>query len=101
MNKTINVVSSGNGTGITAVEFAGKLSNVKNERTVRFDRDREEVEFKIDDGPKIDMPLFLEDLQDAKALLNIDLYQWAYGRFAETLDTYEDNTTLKFLDDAF
>ena len=101
VNKTINVVSSGNGTGITAVEFAGKLSNVKNERTVRFDRDREEVEFKIDDGPKIDMPLFLEDLQDAKALLNIDLYQWAYGRFAETLDTYEDNTTLKFLDDAF
>src|SRR5699024_9392510 len=64
VNKTINVVSSGNGTGITAVEFAGKLSNVKNERTVRFDRDREEVEFKIDDGPKIDMPLFLEDLQD-------------------------------------
>lgn len=101
INKTINLNNINPNSGITAVQFEGKLSNIKNERTVRFDRDREEIEFKIDDGAKIDMPLFLEDIEDHKALLNIDLYQWAYGRFSDTLNDFEDNDTLSFLDEMY
>lgn len=93
-------VSSASGQ-IKQVIFGGYLSNDLNERTVGFDWQREEREWKIEDGHRVDIPWSIEDLEDAKALLDIDLYQKSYSRLTDYLVQMEDANCLKFLDDEF
>lgn len=93
-------ISSASGV-IKKVEFAGYLSNELNERTVTFDRTREEHEFKIEDGFRCDVPYSLEQLEDSKALLDIDLYKLTYNDLADILVQMEDSQILKFLDDEY
>lgn len=86
---------------VKGVKFAGYLSNELNERQVTFDRTREEKEWKIEDGFRVDVPYSLEELEDAKALLDIDLYKLTYNDLADILLQMEDSQILKFLDDEY
>jgi len=86
---------------VTAVKFAGYLSNEKNQRTVTFDYDREEIEWKIEDGVKADCAYTLEQLEDTKALMDIDLYQKTYNNMGDFLTQLEDSQVLDWLDEQF
>lgn len=93
-------VSAINGT-IKSVVFSGYLSNEKNERHVTFEYAREEREWKIEDGTRVNVPYSLEELEDAKALLDIDLYKKTYNNLADYLTQMEDSTILAWLDEQF
>lgn len=86
---------------IKQVVFEGYLMNDLNERAVTFDYSREEREWKIEDGHRADIPYSIEDLEDAKALLDLDLYKMTYSNLTEYLVNMEDANGLKFLDDDF
>ena len=86
---------------VTAVEFSGYLSNEKNERTVTFDYAREEREWKIEDGMRADVPYSLEELEDTKALMDIDLYKKTYNNMSDLLTQMEDSKVLDWLDEQF
>lgn len=99
LNKTV-ILNSVNGQ-ITAVVFEGYLSNERNERAITFDYSREEREWKIEDGCRAEIPYSLEELEDAKALLDIDLYKKTWNNLADILAQLEDNQVLDWLDEQF
>ena len=86
---------------ITGVKFSGYLSNEKNERSVTFDYDREEREWKIEDGMRASVSYSLEQLEDTKALMDIDLYQKTYNNLTEFMVQMEDSKILEWLDAEF
>ena len=86
---------------VTAVEFSGYLSNEKNERAVSFDYSREEREWKIEDGMRADVPYSLEELEDSKALMQIDLYKKTYNNLSDFLTQMEDSKVLEWLDEQY
>lgn len=97
-----NTVSLSSAAGkVTKVVFSGYLSNELNERTVTFDRTREEYEWKIEDGFRADVPYSLEELEDAKALMDMDLYKLTYNDLTDILTQMEDNKILEFLDQQY
>lgn len=93
-------VSSTSG-AVKGVVFAGFLSNEKNERHVSFDYAREEREWKIEDGSRVNVPYSLEELEDAKALMDIDLYKKTYNNLADYMTQMEDSMILNWLDEQF
>lgn len=99
VNHTVTL-ASGKGQ-ITGVKFSGYLSNEKNERTVSFDYTREEMEWKIEDGMRADIAYSLEQLEDTKALMDIDLYQKTYNNLSDFLTQMEDQKVLEWLDEQF
>lgn len=86
---------------VKAVVFSGYLSNEKNERSIGFDYQREEREWKIEDGTRANVSYSLEELEDAKALMDIDLYKKTYNNLADYLTQMEDSTILAWLDEQF
>ena len=97
-----NTVTLSSASGaVTGVIFDGYLSNEKNERAVSFDYTREEREWKIEDGHRVNIPYSIEQLDDAKALLNMDLYKKTYDNMAEYLTQMEDSQVIDFLDEQF
>lgn len=86
---------------IKQVVFSGYLSNELNERSLTIDYTREEREWKIEDGFRMDVPYSLEELEDAKALLDIDLYKKTYDNLTDILVHVEDNGILNWLDEEF
>lgn len=98
--KNTTSVSSASGQ-VVSVIFDGYISNDKNERAVTFDYTREEKEWKIEDGHRVDVPYSIEDLEDAKALLDLDLYKMTYTNLSEYLVNMEDAQGLAWLDDEF
>lgn len=99
INNTVTL-SSASGK-VKEVVFSGYLSNELNERAVTFDRTREEYEWKIEDGFRADISYSLEELQDAKALMDMDLYKLTYNDLADTLIHMEDNGILAYLDQQY
>ena len=93
-------LNSLNGT-VKSVVFSGFLSNERNERAVTFDYARVEMEWKIEDGFRADVSYSLEELQDTKALMDIDLYKKTYNNLAEILTQMEDSNVLDWLDQMF
>ena len=97
-----NTVTLASASGaVKSVVFAGYLSNEKNERSVSFDYTREEREWKIEDGHRVNIPYSVEQLDDHKALLNMDLYKKTYDNLAEYLTQMEDSKVIDFLDEQF
>lgn len=86
---------------IKAVSFTGYLSNEKNERAVTWDYTREDMEWKIEDGFRTDIPYSLEQLEDAKALLDEDLYKKTYVNLNDILVQMEDSQVLDYLNEMF
>ena len=86
---------------IKSVVFGGYLSNELNERYVTFDYSREEREWKIEDGHRVNIPYSIEDLEDSRALLQLDLYKLSYSNLSEYLVQMEDNDCLDYLDKKF
>lgn len=99
IDKTVTLNSASG--QVTSVEFSGYLSNEKNERTVTFDYAREEREWKIEDGMRADVPYSLEELEDTKALMDIDLYKKTYNNMSDLLTQMEDSKVLDWLDEQF
>lgn len=99
LNKSV-ILNSVNGQ-VTAVIFEGYLSNERNERAITFDYSREEREWKIEDGCRAEIPYSLEELEDAKALLDIDLYKKTWNNLADILAQLEDSQVLDWLDEQF
>lgn len=93
-------LSSANGQ-VTAVVFSGYLSNEKNERSVTFDYDREERTWNIEDGMRASASYSLEQLEDTKALMDIDLYQKTYNTLTDFMVQMEDSKILEWLDSEF
>ena len=77
VNKTTTINSAAG--KVTGVVLSGYLSNERNERAVTFDYAREEREWKIEDGMRVDVAYSLEALEDTKALMDIDLYKKTYN----------------------
>lgn len=97
-----NTVSVSSASGqVVSVIFDGYISNVKNERAVTFDYTREEREWKIEDGHRADIPYSIEDLEDAKALLDLDLYKMTYTNLSEYLVNMEDAEGIAWLDEQY
>lgn len=97
-----NTVSLGSINGIvTGVVFSGHLSNDRNERSVSFDYTREEIEWKIEDGARAQVSFSLEELEEAKALLDIDLYKKTYNHMADYMAHQEDSGIINWLDEQF
>ena len=86
---------------VKQVIFSGFLSNERNERAVTFDYAREEREWKIEDGMRADVPYSLEELEDTKALMDIDLYKNTYNNLGDLLTQMEDSQILSWLDEQF
>ena len=86
---------------ITGVIFSGHISNELNERSVTFDYEREEREWKIEDGSRANTSYSLEELEDTKALLDIDLYRKTYNNMTEYLIQQEDSDILRWLDEQY
>lgn len=83
---------------IVSIVFDGYLSNELNERGVRYDYTREELEWHIEDGFRANIPYSVEELQDSKALMNIDLYKKSYDNMTNLLVQMEDSNIIDFLD---
>lgn len=96
VTNTINLSSAAG--KVKTVVFRGYLSNELNERQVTFDRTREEYEWKIEDGFRVDVPYSLEELEDSKALMDIDLYKLTYNDLSDLLLQMEDSKILQYLD---
>lgn len=98
---TNNVCLSSAAGKVNSVKFGGYLSNEANERTVTWDRTREEHEWKIEDGFRVDVPYSLEELEDTKALMDMDLYKLTYNDLSDILVQMEDSQILKYLDEQY
>lgn len=98
---TNNVCLSSAAGKVNSVKFSGYLSNEANERTVTWDRTREEHEWKIEDGFRVDVPYSLEELEDTKALMDMDLYKLTYNDLSDILVQMEDSQILKYLDEQY
>lgn len=97
-----NTVTISSSTGkIKYVDLEGYLSNDKNERAISMDVTREEREWKITDGHRINVPHSVEELEDAKALLDLDLYKRTYNYMSKIMTDMEDQQIIDYLDEEF
>lgn len=98
---TTNLSHTNTTDGVTAVHFKGKLSNDGNEHTIRTRWEQEDQEWKVGENVKVDASFSLEELQEHKALLNMDLYQKAYNDITVLLNNMEDSKGYDWLDEEF
>ena len=83
---------------VKKVKLEGYLSNENNERAVSMEYSRTPIEWKIGDGFRMDVSYSMEQLEDAKALLDIDLYKQTYNNLTDVQVHVEDSNILDFLD---
>lgn len=83
---------------VAKVKLSGYLSNENNERGVSMEYRREQREWKIEDGFRMNVSYSMEQLEDAKALLDLDLYKQTYNNLTDVQVQVEDSGILDFLD---
>lgn len=99
---TTGITSLNSASGaVKKVYFTGKLSNDGNQNTVRFTYRREDKEWKVEEGFKVDSAYTLEELQEHKAMLNMDLYQKTYNDLTNLITDMEDSEGYDWLDTEF
>lgn len=99
---TCTITSANTGEdGVKKIHFNGKLSNEGNEHALRTRYVQEDKEWKVGEGTKVDASYTLEELQEHKALLNMDMYQKSYNDLVNLLSDMEDSDGYQFLDDQF
>ena len=86
---------------VKQIVFAGYLSNTLNERSVSIEFTREERQWIIEDSHRVVIPFTIEDLEESKALLNMDLYKKTYNEIQRYMTDMEDNEVIDFLDQEF
>ena len=86
---------------IASVCFSGRLSNESNQNTIRHVYLRDGIEWRIDEGAKTDAAYTLEELQENKAMLNLDIYKKSYNDLCQLIVDIENFSGLNFLDDEF
>ena len=87
--------------GVKAVCFNGKLSNEGNDNTIRTRYVQEERNWFINEKTKVDASYTLEELQEHKAFLNMDLYKKSYNDLVMLLSQMEDSEGYTWLDNEF
>ena len=95
----VSVASTG--TKIKQVQFGGHLSNENNLETIELDREREQREWKIPDGHRINTGLTIEKIKDYKALFNLDVTTEVIADISQVLTHTEDGDIMAFLDKSF
>lgn len=83
---------------VKKVKLSGYLSNENNERGVSMEYRREQREWKIEDGFRMNVSYSMEQLEDAKALLDVDLYKQTYNNLTDVQVQVEDSGILDYLD---
>ena len=58
----------------------------------------EQREWKIEDGFRMNVSYSMEQLEDAKALLDVDLYKQTYNNLTDVQVQVEDSGILDYLD---
>lgn len=86
---------------VKAVIFTGKISNERNENTIRSRYTQTDYEWKIGEGCKIDASYTLEEIQEHKALANFDLYKRSYEDINVLLSALADKKGYLWLDEMF
>lgn len=84
---------------VVKVYFNGRLSNERNENTVRHSYTRENRDFYCAEGFKTDAGYSVEQLQAHKALLNLDLYTKSYNDLVRLITDMEDSDGYGMLDE--
>lgn len=99
-NGTVSVAShSGQ---IEGVIFDGHLTNEKNLRSISVTEKREIKNFTVpSEGPRYSMPFSIEEIDDAKALLDIDYYQRMVDELVRIQEMNECQSVMQFLWDEF
>lgn len=87
--------------GVKKVHFSGRLSNEGNENTIRTKYIQEDKEWLVGEGTKVDASYTLEELQEHKALLNMDMYQKSYNDLVNLISDMEDSDGYRWLDEEF
>ena len=98
-NGTISMAST-NGQ-VEGVIFEGYLSNEKNLRSISVREKREILRFNIEDGPRLNMPFTIEEIEDAAALLDINYYNRMVDEIVRVQEMNEDMTVIRFLNNEF
>lgn len=83
---------------IKKVRFGGHLSNENNYETLELDRERENKEWKITDGHKLNTGISIEKIKDYRALFNIDVTTEVIADMSTVLSQTEDSDIFGFLD---
>ena len=96
-NKMSGAITKATG-AVKAVIFNGRISNEGNENTVRFSYQREDHEWKVEEGFKADSGYSLEQLQEHKALLDMDLYTKTYNDLCLLITDMADSDGFDWLD---
>lgn len=86
---------------VKAVIFSGKLSNERNENTLRTRYAQTERQWTIGEGCKIDASYTLEEIQEHKALAQFDLYKRSYNDITMLLSAIADKKGYMWLDEMF
>ncbi len=86
---------------IKQVMFGGHLSNENNYETIELDREREQMEWKIPDGHRINTGLTLEKIKDYKALFNFDITTEIIADMSTVLTQTEDSDILAYLNEQY
>jgi len=101
IKNTVTLSNANTTTGVAAVYFRGKLSNEGNENTIRTRYVQEDKTWFIGEKTKVDASYTLEELQEHKAMLNMDLYKKSYNDLVNLLSQMEDSQGYEWLDEEF
>lgn len=99
-NTNTTTITSANNK-VKKVIFTGKISNERNENTIRTRYTHTDYEWTIGEGCKIDASYTLEEIQEHKALANFDLYKRSYNDLTMLLSAIADKKGYLFLDEMF
>lgn len=101
VTNTTTLNSANQTDGVTKVYFRGRLSNERNEHTIRIRYAEEDREWKIGEKLKVDSGYSLETLSEHKVMLNMDLYQKTYNDLQRLISDASDSDGFLFLDSQF
>lgn len=86
---------------VTGVVLSGNLSNMLNLRTVR-PRERLEVkQIDVIDGLRMNMPFFIEEIEDLAAMLDFNYYNRMINQMVKIMGMDEVMHVISFLDDEY
>jgi hypothetical protein len=98
---TTTITSANTKDGVKAVIFNGQLSNEGNENALRPRYVQEDREWTIGEGCKVEASYTLEELQEHKALADMDLYQRSYNDIVMLISAMADKDGYNWLDELY
>lgn len=91
---TLTVHSVGGPKPITGIKVKGRVSTEFNRKGFDLEIERTTMEWKAERSLRMIVPMGMDEIEDAKALLNIDLYVTYINRIGEIISAYEDQSII-------